>query len=451
MSLSLNSFFGGSSGGFNFSDYASLRNGSYYKLLKAHYSMDKSSDSSSAKKTERTYNYWDYNEKIKKQLAGTSSSKDSAETLSSIQKDAAGLSSAANSLSSAGRNSVFSGKTTVDADGSEQTKYDADAIYKAVSSYVKEYNNLVKSTGGSQVGAINASRSSILSYTNTNSSALSSLGITVNSKDNTLSIDENKFKSADMEAAKKLFQGNNSYAARVGSAASAIESHAKYEASKTITYNSANSTSSAADSSKKTYNYWNYNEAIKNNVNTSTSWDSAGTISAIQTDSSDLGSSVKPLMATGRGALLEGTAATDEDGNQSTHYNTDAIYKALSSYVEDYNSLIESASKSSVGGIAARRASMLGNTNANAELLDSIGIKINSKDKSLSIDDEKFKSADMDTVKKLFQGKNSYASKISEAASAINSHAKYEATKSNTYNNAGSYSSNYASSWSNMV
>lgn len=450
MSTSLNNLFGGFSSSFNFSDYASLRNGSYYKLLKAHYAKNTDSASSSAKKTERTYNYWDYNEKIKKQLSGTSYSKDSAETLSSIQKSASGLSSAAKTLSDSGKNSVFSGETTTDENGSERTKYDTDAIYKAVSSYVKEYNNLVQNTSSSQVGAINASRSSILSYTKANSSTLNSLGITINSKDNTLSIDEDKFKRADMDAAKKLFQGSNSYAARVGSAASAIESHAKYEASRVGT-NSGTNAASSTNSTSKTYNYWNYNDAIKNNVNTSTSWDSAGTISAIQTDSADLSNSIKPLTSTSSNSLLEGTTTTDADGNKSTQYDTDKIYKALSSYVKDYNSLIESSGKSSVGGIAARRASMLGNTNANAELLDSIGIKINSKDKSLSIDENKFKSADMDTVKKLFQGKDSYASKISEAASAINSHAKYESTKSNTYNNFGSYSSNYASSWSNMI
>lgn len=226
----------------SFSDYASIRNGSYYKLLKTYYSStsqssDSDSSSSSVSKSGDTYNYWDYNDQIKKLTSSTAVSADSTSTLSGIQTDSSELTKAVDKLESTESGSPLAGKTTTDYSGNKKTEYDMDAAYKAVESYVTEYNSLLQSTASSKVGAITAARSSIVGYTGSSASQLNEIGITVNAKDNSLSIDKDKFQSADMETIQELFQGKNSYASKVSATASAIGDYAKYEAAKAATYN----------------------------------------------------------------------------------------------------------------------------------------------------------------------------------------------------------------------
>ena len=246
---------GGLMSSFNFSDYASIRNGSYHKLLNSYFSLDDvSSDTktSSSSKTnpasyERTYNYWTpdgmvqrtYSDKVgaNSSAQSTSTSKDKTSKLATIESDAEKLSDAADALLTQGYKSLFKQVTTTDKDGNKTTGYNTDAIYKAVSSYVTQYNNLMKSAGESSVVSIKASAASISGYTSKNEKLLSSVGININS-DKTLSIDEEKFKAADMSAVKTLFQGSGSYAYQVSSKATQIDNQAQYEASKANTYNS---------------------------------------------------------------------------------------------------------------------------------------------------------------------------------------------------------------------
>ncbi len=246
---------GGLMSSFNFSDYASIRNGSYHKLLNSYFSLDDvSSDTktSSSSKTnpasyERTYNYWTpdgmvqrtYSDKVgaNSSAQSTSTSKDKTSKLATIESDAEKLSDAADALLTQGNKSLFKQVTTTDKDGNKTTGYNTDAIYKAVSSYVTQYNNLMKSAGESSVVSIKASAASISGYTSKNEKLLSSVGININS-DKTLSIDEEKFKAADMSAVKTLFQGSGSYAYQVSSKATQIDNQAQYEASKANTYNS---------------------------------------------------------------------------------------------------------------------------------------------------------------------------------------------------------------------
>lgn len=257
-----NAFSGmGLMGGFNYSDYASLTNGSYHKLLNSYYSMDKvdsdwktssgSSSSGTSGTTSRTYNYWTKDGMIQrtydnslatdrkdKTPSSTSTSKETTTKLATIESNAEKLGDAADALLTQGNKSLFKQVTTTDKDGNKTTGYNTDAIYKAVSSYVEQYNNLMKNASNTNVVSIRASASSIGDYTKVNEKALSKIGITVNAKDKTLSLDEEVFKNADMADVKALFQGSGSYAYQVASKASSINYQAQYEASKASTYNS---------------------------------------------------------------------------------------------------------------------------------------------------------------------------------------------------------------------
>ncbi len=249
----------GMMGGVSFSDYASIRNGSYHKLLSSYYALgdtdsdtktDSGSKTGASGSTTRTYNYWTPDGMVQRTYdvgnrtrpttvnGTTATSKDKTSTLGTIEADAERLSDAADALLVSGTKSLFKQVTTTDKDGSQTTGYNRDAIYKAVNSYVSSYNALVKSAGGSNVTAIRTSLSSITDYTKNNQDLLASVGITLDSEKKTLSIDEKAFKEADMETVKKLFQGSASYGYKVSTKASAIDYHAQYEASKASTYNS---------------------------------------------------------------------------------------------------------------------------------------------------------------------------------------------------------------------
>lgn len=219
---------GGGLGNLNFlSDYASIKNGSYGKLMKAYYAKDKSSEVSSIA------------EKQTKKATSTSTAKDSAKKLAEIEGAAEGLKDSADALIKTGSKSVFNKVEVESKDeyGFTQTtkEYDKNAIYKSVASFVDDYNNLIKTAGSSETNSIQNRVHTLTGATSANKTLLSKVGITINS-DNTLSIDEESFKKADMTTVKSLFNGNSSYAYRVSAQASLIDYTADKEASKANTY-----------------------------------------------------------------------------------------------------------------------------------------------------------------------------------------------------------------------
>lgn len=224
---------GNSTSNLNFlSDYASIKNGSYGKLMKAYYAKngnDNSAFQTTAKKT-------------------ASKSTDSAKTLSKIEGAADDLKESADKLIKTGSKSVFNKKdvTTKDEDGYNKTtkEYDTEAIYQAVSSFVEDYNTLIDKAGDSKSSNIINKTKSLVNVTDANKSLLSKVGITVN-KDNSLSIDKDAFKSSDMNTVKSLFNGSSSYAYRVSAQASMIDFAASKEASKSNTYTGSGSYSNA--------------------------------------------------------------------------------------------------------------------------------------------------------------------------------------------------------------
>lgn len=131
----------------------------------------------------------------------------------------------------------------------------------------------------------------------------------------------------------------------------------------------------------------------------------------------------------------------DDEGN----YDMDAIYNAVSAFVDDYNSTIKAASSSEVTSIANAAASMVNQNTTNSSLLKEVGITMDSSTFKLSIDEDAFKNADVSKIKSLFSGTGSYAYQIGAKASMINSAATIEASKANTYTDSGSFSDNYSS------
>ena len=395
----------------NFADYASIRNGSYNKLVKAYYAKTDSGSSSSSttagsKKTgdkkywdynekiknppKKDYHYWNYNEKIKGEKAP-------GEKFVDIKNAAANVRSATTSMEKSG-----------------------EITYDAVSSYVSRYNDLVTATKNSGSVAINSSMRSISDYTKSNAQALAEIGITIDDK-GALKIDKDTFQSASSDRVDALFKGSNSYGAKVGSRASAIQSNAKYEAGKYgITDTSSTSGTTSSGSSSSTGSVTEKPAAV------------SGQLSVVRSNASSLAETAGKL-SSGTNSIYK----TDDKGN----YDTDAIYNAVSNFVKQYNATVESAGKSNVSAIKyAALASMTDSTKANSSKLAEIGITIDAG-KTLTLDKDQLKAAGAEKVKDLFTG--GYGDKINDRASAISYHANYEINKGGMYSSTGNY--NYSS------
>lgn len=217
--------------GINLSEYASIRSGSYGKLMRSYFSMD--STKGTSKSDDSTKNT------IEDLATTTSTSKDSTKTLAAIESDAKELTDSAKALYTHSNNKVF----TKDSGGS----YDTDKIYKAVKRFADDYNSMLDTAGKSSTNRISRSVSSMKNETSYNEKPLKEIGITVDEKTGKLSVDETTFKSADTEKIKNLFNGTGSYAYSVATKAAMTESYAKSEAAKSNTY-----------TKNGTYNY-NYN------------------------------------------------------------------------------------------------------------------------------------------------------------------------------------------------
>ncbi|MCM1135532.1 MAG: hypothetical protein NC400_08150 [Clostridium sp.] len=184
----------------------------------------------------------------------------------------------------------------------------------------------------------------------------------------------------------------------------------------------------------------------KNNRTTSAAKDSAKTLSEVEKSAENLKKSADTLTARGAKSVFKEVDIETKDKNGVTTttrgYDTDAIYKAVSNFVDDYNTAIKQASSAESTSIQYKAKAMAGATSANEKLLSQVGITIND-DKTLSVDEKAFKAANMTTVKTLFNGNASYADRISAQATMLDNAANLEATKASTYNGSGSYNSAY--------
>ena len=186
-----------------------------------------------------------------------------------------------------------------------------------------------------------------------------------------------------------------------------------------------------------------YNSAVKNS-NTSTAADSSATIKELQSTTDDLTSSAKDLYTPGSKSVFNKKSVTDENGNTTQQYDTDAIYKSVKSFVDDYNSVLEAAEKSADSKVQNGVMGMMNYTKMESNMLGKLGITIGS-DYQMSIDENAFKKADMSVAKSLFNGTGSYAYTIASKSAMTNSYADMEAARANTYNKYGSYGSTYNS------
>lgn len=168
----------------------------------------------------------------------------------------------------------------------------------------------------------------------------------------------------------------------------------------------------------------------------------------VQSTSDALKESADALLESGEESLfaMKEIAVTDENGVETKKegYDTESIYKAVSSFVTNYNATVRAAGDSGNDSLINKAENMANRTISNLKQLSSVGISM-SESGVLSIDRETFMDANMSTVKGLFQGVGSYGYNISAQASLMNYAAQHAANSGSSYNAAGKYSSSFSS------
>lgn len=193
--------------------YASIKNGSYAKLMKAYYG--KNTNDSIKGLAHNTI-----------QNPNNTMTSEDAKAITKVQSSTDSLKESADALWMKGKKSVFEQK-----DG----KYDTDAIYSAVNQFVKDYNAVVDAAGDVEHKSIQRNATNLINSSVQNGKLLGKVGITVG-EDGKLSLDQELFEKADMSTVKSLFQGNGSYGYQVSAQASMINFAADQAASKANTY-----------------------------------------------------------------------------------------------------------------------------------------------------------------------------------------------------------------------
>lgn len=365
--------------GINLSDYASIKNGSYGKLMKSYYALDE--------------------EEATKDKKSKNDTDDTDATIRNIKSASDDLKDSAAALYSS------KGLFAKDANG----EYDMDAIYEKVNAFIEDYNSMIGSVGSAETESIANAGASVVNNTSNNIDMLSKLGISVSGADFTLSIDKEKFMKSNIADVKSIFSGVGSFAYQVGAKASRIYSMVEDKVSGSGYKSSRPETSS------------------------STSKDTANTIAKIKERANDLVSTGTDLYKNRK--LFD----KDYDGD----YNMNEIVEEIGAFIKDYNDLLISAENTKSSGIESAMKTLEGITDAYKKDLASIGITVDKEDGTLKFDEESFLKSDMKAAKSLFVGTGSFAYQATLKATMVANQAETEANKANTYTDDATYGNNH--------
>lgn len=363
-------------------DYAAIKNGSYGKMMKSYYAKLEKQEAEESGKAD-------------KNKAGKVKDSASASAAASLYKSASAL-----------------GSLNYD----DRSEENIDKITDSVSAFIKDYNSLMKSAAKSENTTVQKQAESLYNSYYSNYKLFSKIGITMNS-DRTLSLDEDTMKKAlaDTEhgngaTVKTLFGGIGSFADKAVNKASQIYRAAgdgEAVTSSKAKYAGVGSSSSTTSSSSA---------KDKDKAKTVTDASSAAAANTLY-------KSIEKLSAMNIG-----------------NDNKDEVYKAFSAFVKDYNDLIQNTDKSANSNVVNQAGYLKNVVSGNKSALSRIGVTVNS-DKTLSIDEEKFKDADMSSVKNLFSGVYSFAEKMTDRVNQIYRYATQGDALTNTntsYTNEGS-------------
>ncbi len=130
--------------------------------------------------------------------------------------------------------------------------------------------------------------------------------------------------------------------------------------------------------------------------------------------------------------------AVDKLGSKSLYEKEDRedLYSAVKDFIDNYNSVVKNGTSETLESLNSITVRMLKNTKANSNALNQVGISVG-KDGSLSIDKDKFKQADISTVKALFNGSGSFADSTASRAGIVKNTVANKLSVSKVYNAEG--------------
>lgn len=381
---SLSSGSSGGMGNLNFlSDYASIKNGSYGRLLKAYYSTAQTSGTTaSAASTSTKATSKNILEKMEAEKRNPKVSKDVQQANSSLASSITSLNSSVSTLQNSNTYT-----------NSEDGKSAADKTVSAVKAFVSDYNNMVNSAKNSTLTGKTAYVANMMSSTAANSDKLSEIGVRVNAN-GTLTVDETKLKATDPSKVQELFSSDDimSYGSKLASRV--------HFAGGTASTGSTDATESSTETDKAT---------------------AASSAAGLKADSTALASD----------ELYQ--KVTDKDGTQK--YDIAKLFATAKSFVNNYNKMFETAESSANSGVLANLSYIREKTAQNADALEQFGFSVDTKGR-LSINEDTFKKSEMPKLQEFFKD---YGSSVATNASLVDYYMKTQANAANGYTAAGAY------------
>ena len=182
----------------SYSDYASIKNGSYGRLVRSYYRNQENERKAAA---------------VEKSSAN----------LTSVRSGADNLKRAADVLSDPKlwEKKKLRVKNGEAGEEEEMEGYDWDAITKAVDSFADAYNSVIANSGNSDSRDVLRNASWMVGDTQKTAKLLGKVGVEVGA-DNKLTVNRDQLKEANMGSLKLLFTGHNSFAEQVSARASGI-------------------------------------------------------------------------------------------------------------------------------------------------------------------------------------------------------------------------------------
>lgn len=388
MFSSLGSGAAGVAGSSWLSDYASIKNGSYGKLMKAYYGTEKESGASaSSTKSSTTKNIL---KKLEEEKRNPRVSKEVKKANSNLN---AGLSSLKGSLSTLQNSATYT--------DTENGRSAADKVVSAVKSFVTDYNNVVTASKDSTLTSKTAYVANMMSNTASNSGKLAEIGVRLNSN-GTLEVDEAKLKATDISKVQDLFSSQDimSYGSRLASRVQFAGATA-----------SKNTTTDSVETSKP----------------------SVTGAAGLKADSTALASD----------KLYEKV----EDKEGVAAYDVAKIFATAKSFVGNYNRMLDTAESSSNSGVLANLSAIREKTAKNADVLKQFGISADSKGR-LKIDESTFKKSDMSKVQEFFKD---YGSSVAVNASLVDYYMNTQANAGSGYTAAGAYNVQGSSGYTDVM
>ncbi len=179
-------------------------------------------------------------------------------------------------------------------------------------------------------------------------------------------------------------------------------------------------------------------ESVKDSANST----AVEKLTDVTSNASALGASAEKLITKNTDSLFRKKEMTveAEDGTKTTveEYDRKAIYNAVDDFTKKYNAFVTSMDKADSDVVAKQIDEVTALVADYESALKDIGITID-KDNKLSVDKDTFNKADVEDVKKLFNGNASFAYIVSKKASYVGAEANREANLMKNYNSNGGY------------